>query len=179
MTIRYETDGTPNDGNVQRPNVTSRVTDHLFAAPCDNKGVDSCNHHKFVAPCDNIVASHDNTGTDTDALEFVAPRDNLGSTYSGRVFFWPFLQRGVLLPCSTTLLLPVSMRSNKDEVPLPMARKGQRPDRTRARCLFTGEVQRRTFLPARNIFVVLLRRRRTYERARAPRFGASPPNPPL
>ncbi len=59
MTIGCETDGTPNDRNVERPNVTSRVTEHLFVAPCVNKGVDACNHHKCVAPCYNFVASHD------------------------------------------------------------------------------------------------------------------------
>ena len=113
------------------------------------------------------VASHDYTGADTAAFELVTSFNNLGSTYSGRVFFCLFSQGG-LLPCATTLSLRVSMRSNKDEVPPPMAGKGQRPNRARARCLFTCEVQRRTFLPARNVFVVVLRQQRTYEGARAP-----------
>jgi hypothetical protein len=180
VTIGREMDGTANDGNMEGPNVTSRVTDHLFVAPCDNKGVDACNHHKCVAPRDNIVASYDDTGTVTDTLELVAPRDNLGSTYSRRVLFWPFFQGG-LLPCATTLSLRVTMRSNKDEVPLPWTGRWQRPNRTRARCLFKGKVQRRTFIrPARNVFVLLLRRRRrTYEVATAPRCGASPTSPPI
>ncbi len=71
--IGREMGGTPSDGNVEMPNVTSRVTKHLFVDPCDNKGDHVCNHHEFVAPCDNGVASHDNTTT--DALELVAPCD--------------------------------------------------------------------------------------------------------
>ncbi len=75
-----------------RTHVTSRVlTKHLFVAPCDNKGVDAGNHHEFVDPCGNFVASHDNTGIDTDALKLVAKCNNLGSTYSRRVLFLPFL----------------------------------------------------------------------------------------
>ena len=96
----------------------------------------------------------------------------------GGFFFCLFCQGG-LLTCATALSLRVTMRSNKDEVPLPMAGREQRPNRTRARCLFTGEVQRRTFLPACNGIVVLLCRRRTCEGARAPRCGASPPSPPV
>ena len=91
----------------------------------------------------------------------------------GGLFFCLFCQGG-LLHCATTLSLRLTMRSNKDDVPLPMAGRGQCPNRTRARCLFTGEVQRRTFLPARNVIVVLLHRQRTYEGARAPCCGASP-----
>ena len=178
MTIGCETDGTLNDGNVERPNVTSRVNDHLLVAQCDNMGVDACNHHKFVAPCDNIVASHDKTGNVTDALGFVAPCDNLGLIYSKRVLFLPFCQGG-LVPCPKTLSLRVKMRSNEEEVPLLMAGKRQLPNRTRARCLFMGELQRRTFLPARNVFVTLLRQRCTHKGARAPRCGASPPSPPI
>ncbi len=90
MTIGHETDGTPSDGNVERPYVTSRVTDHLLVATSDNKGVDACNHYKFVATCDNTVASRDTTGTVSDALGLVTLLDNLGSTYSGRVLFLPF-----------------------------------------------------------------------------------------
>ena len=94
----------------------------------------------------------------------------------GGFFFCLFCQGG-LLPCVTTLSLRVTMRSNKDEVPLPMAGRGQCPNCTRARCLLMGEEQRRTFLPAHNVHVVLLRRRGTYEGARAPRCGARPPSP--
>jgi hypothetical protein len=98
--IGPEMGGTSSDGNVERPNVTSRVTEHLFVAPCDNKGVDACNHHEFVAPCDNFFALHDNTGTDTDALKLLALCDNLGSTYSGRILFLPFLPKGVVALCN-------------------------------------------------------------------------------
>ncbi len=35
------------------------------------------------------------------------------------------------------------MRSNTDEVPLPMAGRGQRPNHTSRMCSFMGEVQRR------------------------------------
>ena len=80
--------------------MSPRETDDLFVAPCENNGVDACNHHNFVAPCDNVVTSHKNTGTDTFALEFVAPRDNLGLTYSGRVLFLPFLPSGVAALCN-------------------------------------------------------------------------------
>ncbi len=75
--------------------------------------------------------------------------------------------------------LRVTMRSTMDEVPLPMAGRGQCPNRTRARCLFTGELQRKMSLPACNVLVVLLRRRCSYEEARAPCCGASPPSPPI
>ncbi len=68
-------------------------TEHLFVAPYDNKGVDACNHHEFVAPCDNLVALHDNTGTDTDALDLAAPCDNIGLTYSGRFLFVAFFAK--------------------------------------------------------------------------------------
>ena len=96
----------------------------------------------------------------------------------GRFFFCLFFQGG-WLPCATTLSLRVTMRSNTNEVPLPMAGRGPRPNRTRARCLSTDEVQKRTSLPARNVLVVVIGRRRTYEGARVPRCGASTPNPPI
>ncbi len=113
MKIGREIGGTPSDGNVERPNVTSRVAaKHLFVAPCDNKGVDACNHARVCRSCDNFVGLHtlhDNTGTDSDALiQIIAPRDNLGSTYSGRVLLLPFCQRG-LSPCTTTLSLRVTI----------------------------------------------------------------------
>ena len=95
-------------------------------------------------------------------------------------FLFCLLCPGGLLPCATTLSLRVTMRSSKGALPLPMAGRRQRPNRTRARCLFTGGLQRRTTsLPVRNVLVVLLRRRRAYEGAHAPRRGASPPSPPI
>ena len=107
--IGRETGGTPSDRNVERPNVTSRVTEHLFIAACDKKGVDACNHHEFVAPFDNLVALHDNTGTDTDVLmrsslslhvtTSVTPTATTTSVRPtpGGFFFCIFCQ-GVLLP---------------------------------------------------------------------------------
>ena len=126
VTIGRETDGTPNDGNVERLNVTSRVAENLVVAPCDNKGVDACNHHESLAPCDNSVASYDNTGTDTDALELVAPRDNLGSTYSGRVLFLPFLQRVVAALCND-LVTPYKNEVEQGRGPTPDGGKGTAP----------------------------------------------------
>ena len=118
--------GTPSDGNVERPNVTSRVTDHLLVAPCDNKGDDACSHYEFDAPSDNFVASHDNTETDSDALELVAPRDNLGSTYSGRVLFLPFLPRGVAALCNN-LVTPCDYEVKQGRGPTPDGGEGAAP----------------------------------------------------
>ena len=84
---KVETSG---DGNVERPNITSRVSAHMFVDLCDSKEVNASNHHEFFGPCDILVASYDNTGADTAVFELVAPCDNLGSTYSGRVLFLPF-----------------------------------------------------------------------------------------
>ena len=126
VTIGRETNGTPNDGNAERPNVTSRVTDHLLVAPCDNKGVDACNYHKCVAPCDNFVASHDNPGTVTDALRLVAPRDNLGSTYSGRVLFLPFLPKGIVA-LSNNLFTLCDNEVEQGRGPTPDGGKGTAP----------------------------------------------------
>ncbi len=128
-------------------------------------------------PC-RFVRRH--TGADSAVFELVAPCDSHGSTYYGKVLFLPVLPGG-LLPCATTSSLCVTLRSNMDEVPFPMAGRGHRPNpnRTRARCLFMGELQRGTSLPAPNVLVVLLRQRRTYEGARALRCGASPPSPSI
>ena len=101
MKIGRETGGTPSDGNMERPNVTARVTEHLF-----------------VAPCDNYVASHGNTGTDTDALELVASCDNLGSTYSGKVLFLPFFPRGVVALCNN-LVTPCDNEVEHERGPPP------------------------------------------------------------
>jgi hypothetical protein len=127
MKIGREMGGTPSDGNVGRPNNTSRVTEHLFDAPCDNKGVDARNLHEFVAPCDNFVASHDNKGTDTDALELVAPCDNLGSTYSGRVRVLPFLPRGVVALCNN-LVTPCDNEVEHGRGPTPNGGEGTAPE---------------------------------------------------
>ncbi len=72
----------------------------MFDAPCDNKGVDACNHHEFLSLYDNFVASHDNTGTNSDALELVLLCDNLGRLTPGGFFFWPFLLRRVVALCN-------------------------------------------------------------------------------
>jgi hypothetical protein len=130
------------------------------------------------APCDNFLASHDNTGNDTDALELVTPCDNLGSTYSVRVLFLPFLPRGAVALCNN-LVTPCDMRSNTDNVPFPMTGRGQRPNRTRASCLFTGEVQRGMSLPARNVLIILRRRRRTYEGGPRSSLWSKPTTPSL
>ena len=54
----------------------------------------------------------------------------------------PLFCQGGMLPCAATFLsLRVTMRSNMVAVPLPMAGRWQRPNRTLARCLFTGELQ--------------------------------------
>ncbi len=73
---------------------------------------------QFVALCDDLVASHDNTGTDSDALEHVAPCDNLYSTYSGRVLFLPSLPGGVVALCNN-LLTPCDNEVEHERGPTP------------------------------------------------------------
>ncbi len=90
MKIGCETGGTTSDGNAERPNVTSRVTEHLFVAPCDNKEVDACNHHEFVER-PNVtsrvteylfVAPCDNKGVDAcNHHKFAAPCDNFFASH--------------------------------------------------------------------------------------------------
>ncbi len=91
---------------MERPKVTSRVTEYLIVASGDNKEVDPCNHHECVAPCDNLVGLHNNTGAETDFFELVVPCDNLGSTYSVRVLFLPVVPRGVVALRNNLLVTP-------------------------------------------------------------------------
>ncbi len=79
-----------------------------------------------AAPCDNFVALHDNTGTDIDALELVVPCDNLGSTYSGRVLFFPFLPREVVALCNN-LVPPCDNEVEHGRSPIPDSGEGTAP----------------------------------------------------
>ncbi len=85
-----------------------------------------------------------------------------------------------MLPYATTLSLRVTNEVEHGRGPTLDDWEGTAPETERALgFLFMGKVQRRMFLPASNVFVVLLRRRSTYEGARAPRCGASPPSSPI
>ena len=98
----------------------------MFVVPCDNKEADACNHHEFVAPCENRVASHDNTGADTAVFKLVAPRDNLSSTYSGRVPFLPVLSSGVIALCNN-LVIPCDNEVEHGRGPTPDGKEGAAP----------------------------------------------------
>ncbi len=62
--------------------------------------------------------SHDITGTVNDALGLVAPRDNLGSTYSERVLFLAFLPMGVAALCNN-LVTPCDNEVEQGRGPTP------------------------------------------------------------
>ncbi len=96
MNLGSETGGTSGDGKVESSRDALRDSDHMFVAPCDNKGADACNHHEFVAPCDSLVASYDNnTGADN-----AVSASGSSSAYSGRVPFFPVLSEGSVALCN-------------------------------------------------------------------------------
>ena len=136
VNLGSETGGTSGVGNVENPRDALRDSDHMFVAPCDNRGADACSHQEFVAPCDNLVASYDNTGAHTAVFEFVAPCDNLvascdntgadiavsasgsSSTYSGRVPFLPVVPRGSVVLCNN-LVTPCDNEVEQGRSPTP------------------------------------------------------------
>ncbi len=115
-------------GKEEKANITSRVSAHMFVAHCDNNKADACNHHKFFNLCNNLVALYDNTGADTAVFELVAPRNNLSSTYSGRVPVLPVLPRGVVALCNN-LVTPCDNVVEHVRGPTPDGGKGAAPER--------------------------------------------------